>query len=195
MSLDQFLADYGYLAVAVGCFLEGETILVLGGFAAHRGYLDLPLVMLAAFAGSLIGDQLYFGIGRRYGSRMLRRWPRLQATATQVESRLGRHRDTFIAGFRFLYGLRTISPFVIGMTSVSTARYTVLNTAGAAVWAVSVAYLGYLFGHGVEVFLGDVKKYELLLFAAIAALGIMAWLVHRIRARHGARSATPDQPR
>jgi membrane protein DedA with SNARE-associated domain len=40
MTLESILDPYGYLAVLVGTFLEGETILVLGGFAAHRGYLQ-----------------------------------------------------------------------------------------------------------------------------------------------------------
>ena len=49
MTLESIVDTYGYLAVLLGTFLEGETILVLGGFAAHRGYLALPWVIVAAF--------------------------------------------------------------------------------------------------------------------------------------------------
>ena len=49
----QLIQSYGYWAILAGTFLEGETILVLAGFAAHLGYLQLPWVILAAFAGSL----------------------------------------------------------------------------------------------------------------------------------------------
>jgi membrane protein DedA with SNARE-associated domain len=52
--------------ILVGAFLEGETLLVIAGFLAHRGYLGLPFVIAAAFAGTLAGDQLYFHIGRMY---------------------------------------------------------------------------------------------------------------------------------
>ena len=72
MSLETMIATYGYGAVLVGTFLEGETVVLLGGFAAHRGYLDLPWVIAVAFAGSLLGDQLYFYLGRRHSARILR---------------------------------------------------------------------------------------------------------------------------
>lgn len=65
MTIADFLSHYGYLALLIGTFLEGETILVLGGLAAHQGYLDLAGVILAAFAGSLMGDQFFFLLGRR----------------------------------------------------------------------------------------------------------------------------------
>ena len=58
MSLEHLIDAYGYLAILAGTFLEGETILILGGVAAKLGYLDLPWVIVCGFTGSLIGDQL-----------------------------------------------------------------------------------------------------------------------------------------
>ena len=71
MSLESLIDTYGYLAILVGTFFEGETVLVLGGFAAHRGYLDLPGVILAAFVGTLLGDQLFFVLGRWHSEKIL----------------------------------------------------------------------------------------------------------------------------
>ncbi|MEO6593688.1 MAG: DedA family protein [Planctomycetota bacterium] len=183
MSIDQFLADYGYVAIVIGCFLEGETLLVLGGFAAHAGYLNLPTVMLAGFGGGVFGDQLYFYLGRHYGPRMLARRPHWQAAVARVEARLARHRDLFIVGFRFVYGLRVVSPLVISLTAVSTLRYTMLNVLGGVVWAVSIALLGYLFGHAMQTFVADFQSYELQALAVIAALGVLFLVVRRSRAR------------
>ena len=53
MSTEELIQRFGYAAIIVGTFLEGETILVIGGFAAYRGYLSLPLVMVCALLGSL----------------------------------------------------------------------------------------------------------------------------------------------
>ena len=75
MNLAGLLATYGYLAVAVGTFLEGETILLMAGFAAHCGYLDLSKVILVAFVAGFLGDQFYFFLGQRYGDRILARFP------------------------------------------------------------------------------------------------------------------------
>ncbi|MBW2474086.1 MAG: hypothetical protein JRE56_05770 [Deltaproteobacteria bacterium] len=54
--MESYIEHFGYLAILIGTFLEGETILILGGFAAHRGYLDLSLVIISAFIGTVFGD-------------------------------------------------------------------------------------------------------------------------------------------
>jgi len=178
LSLAELLDSYGYLALVVGTFLEGETVLVLAGFAAHSGYLSLPLVILAAFAGSFLGDQLFFQIGRRKGEAFLKRRVTWTPKVERVQGLIERHHLPFILGFRFLYGLRTVSPFAIGMSDVPTRRYLVLNLIGAAVWAAAVACLGYYLGEAAEALLGQIRRYELAIFAAIAVLGTVLWGVH-----------------
>ena len=70
MSIEILIQKFGYLAIFIGAFLEGETILIVGGFAAHRGYLLLPYVIFSAFLGTLFGDQLFFFIGRFKGKQL-----------------------------------------------------------------------------------------------------------------------------
>jgi len=83
-----------------------------------------------------------------------------------------------ILSFRFLYGLRTVAPFVIGMSPVSVKKFISLNAAGALVWAVAVGSGGYLFGHALEIFVGKIKHYEVQVFTMIALLGLLVWTVH-----------------
>jgi membrane protein DedA with SNARE-associated domain len=71
VSLPQLLSNYGYLTVFVGSLLDGETILLLAGFAARQGYLTLHWIVLPAICGGTIGDQVYFFLGRRYGGTLL----------------------------------------------------------------------------------------------------------------------------
>lgn len=73
--LEPLLKTYGYWAILIGTFAEGETILILGGFAAKLGYLALPWVILSAFVGSLCGDQLFFYLGRTHSRWFLARRP------------------------------------------------------------------------------------------------------------------------
>ena len=67
VSLEELVRNYGYIIIVIGTFLEGETILVVAGFLAYSGYLQLPFVILAGFAGTFAGDQLYFYLGRYQG--------------------------------------------------------------------------------------------------------------------------------
>jgi len=178
MNLQSVIDTYGYLAILVGTFLEGETILVLGGFAAHRGYLHLPWVVLAAFIGSLMGDQLFFFLGRWHSQTVLAKRPSWRGRVEKAQKLIGRYRIPFILVFRFLYGLRTVAPFVIGTSNVPVPLFVFLNAIGAMVWAIAVGTGGYLFGNALEVFIGDVKHYELQAFGAIAALGAVIWILY-----------------
>lgn len=71
------LQTHGYWVLALGCLLEGESLLVLAGFAAHRGLLDPAAVVTIAAAAGFAGDQVFFWLGRRYGEAQLARWPPL----------------------------------------------------------------------------------------------------------------------
>lgn len=180
------IARYGYLAIVVGTFLEGETILVLGGFAAHRGLLWLPGVMVAAFAGSLASDQLFFFLGRWRGDAWLARRPAWNPGVDRVRVLVQRYDTTLILSFRFLYGLRNVTPFALGMTRVSALRFAILNSVGAAVWAVAVALLGWFVGSAATQMLGHLEHYELHIAAAIVAAGTALWLWRRLRTAPGA---------
>ena len=65
MTLTELVAQYGYLAVFAGAFLEGETVLILAGFAAHQGYLSFFWVVALAMCAGTLGDQTCFFLGRR----------------------------------------------------------------------------------------------------------------------------------
>lgn len=184
MPLETFLQTYGYWVLLIGTFFEGETVLVIGGFAAHRGYLSLPLVILAAFAGTLAGDQLFFFIGRKKGKPFLDKRPSWKPNIEKAHNLLDRYQALLIPGFRFLYGMRTVTPFVIGMSRVKTATFIVLNAIGALVWAVVFGTGGYLFGAALEVFLKDVKRYELLAFLGISLAGCAVWTIRFYRNKH-----------
>jgi membrane protein DedA with SNARE-associated domain len=183
MDLQSLIETYGYVAILIGTFLEGETILVLGGFAAHQGYLVLPWVVLAAFAGSLFGDQLFFYLGRKHSQVVLSKPPAWKKKVDKVHKMLDRFQTPMILSFRFLYGLRTVSPFVIGMSPVSVKKFILLNAAGALIWAAAVGSGGYLFGHTLEVFIGKIKSYEIYIMGSVAIVGLLIWIFHFYRRR------------
>lgn len=189
--IESLIERYGYLAILVGTFLEGETILVLGGFAAHRGLLHLPGVIIAAFVGSVLSDQLFFFLGRRHGAALLAKRPKWQAGVARVRGLIDRHSTLLILVFRFLYGLRNVTPFALGMSNVPTARFVALNAVGAAVWAVAIAVLGWSVGEAAKQVLGHVQRYERALAGGIVLVGLLLWLWHRFRARRRGDAAEP----
>jgi len=183
MTFASFLLSYGYIAVFIGTFLEGETILVMAGFAAHSGYLNLYWVIGIAIIGSFLGDQLFFYLGARFGWRILNRFPTLKPRADRVHVLLDRYHLPLILGVRFMYGLRIVGPLVIGMSSVNWLRFFVLNLLGAIVWAWLIGGAGYLFGHALELMLADLQHYEEMFLMLIVLAGMAVWLGYRWRNR------------
>lgn len=182
MDLQGVVNTYGYVIVIVGTFFEGETFLIMGGIAAKLGYLKLPWVMLAAFGGSLCGDQVGFYVGRRYGPGILARKPHWQAKTQYVHEVFHRFEIPVLLGFRFVYGLRWATPFALGVEKlVSPWKFLIYNTISAALWAIIISSLGFALGRGAELVLGDIKHYELELVAVVAGLGVIVWLWRKVR--------------
>lgn len=180
MNLPDLIETYGYAAVFLGALVEGETVLLLAGFAAHRGYLSLPGVMMAAFLGGVAGDQLFFHLGRHFGPRLPERFPRLRSRLEQVNARLRRHAIPLVLGMRFLYGLRTAGPAAVGMSGFSPWRFLALNLVGALAWAAAITGTGYLFGRTLEWLSADLRHYEIDAAAGLALAGLIAlWLRRR----------------
>ncbi|MGZ5157616.1 MAG: DedA family protein [Caldimonas sp.] len=183
MALADLLSHYGYLALFAGCLLEGETLLLLAGIAAHSGYLSLPVVVVVAFVGGTLGDQICFFLGRRYGEWLLGRWPHYEVPAARVRRLIERHSAWLIVGVRFMYGLRLIGPVVIGMSDVPAWRFAVFNMIGAAIWALAVAGAGYLFGHAIEWFLVNLELLEKWALVGLLAVVVMLLTVRWFRSR------------
>jgi membrane protein DedA with SNARE-associated domain len=192
MTLQSLVEHYGYLAIFVGTFLEGETILVLAGFLAHRGYLILEWVIFFAFIGTYAGDQLFFYIGRWKGDAILAKRLHWQLRSRRVFELLQRHQILVIVGFRFIYGLRTVTPFVIGMSGVRPLRFLMLNGLGAGIWAIAIGVLGYLLGQTIALVLEHVKRYELAVLVTVLILVGMYWTYRWLREHRQIKATRRD---
>ena len=181
MNLSDLIDSYGYWAVFGWTFIEGESLLALAGLAAQQGWLEFHWVIAAAIAGSFLGDQIWFFLGRTQGAKLLARYPQYAPKVTRAHELLERYQTPLILAVRFLYGLRAVLPFVIGMSRISTLKFQALNFAGAVIWSATIASAGYLFGNAVEYMLGDIHKYEKYVLAAVALVFLIVWWASRRR--------------
>ena len=183
MDFTSLLETYGYWAVLVGTFFEGETVLILAGLAAKLGYLRLTGVIMIAVLGSFAGDQFFFFLGRRQRiPKFILRggWP---ARINKAQGLLERHQTLLILGSRFLYGMRMAIPYAIGTSKIKAQKFILLNLASALIWSSLVAILGYLFGATMEIFIADIKKYELIIMASLIVLWVSIWIFILFRQR------------
>lgn len=181
---------YGYLAVAIGCFFEGEIALFLGALAVQQEILWFPGVLGAGLVGTVIGDNIWFYLGRHLGQPFIARHPRWQRRAAYAGRLLDRYGAAFIVGLRFFYGLRSVTPFVIGTARVSRIKFFLCDLLGTLIWLATIGTLVFFLGAAVDEALEAFQSRRgmtvaivagLAVFSALAAL--MAW---RIRLAHRA---------
>lgn len=181
MNLAALIAQFGLAAVFAGALFEGETILLLAGYAAHRGYLDFWAVVAVAATAAVLGDQFWFWLGRRHVGRLLARHPSLHLRAQRALALIERHPRASILAMRFLWGLRTALPVAVGMSRVRWQTFLLLNLLSALVWAPLVAGLGYGLGGLIATHAAAFHRYEHWGMALVVAVAVAG---HAL-ARHG----------
>lgn len=177
MSLSALLEHYGYLAVFVGTFVEGESMLLLGGYAAHMGYLSLPWVFAAAYVAAVASDQLYFRLGRRFGHQLLVRRPRLRSKVAIALMIVERHGTLSVFATRFLWGFRIALPVAIGMSSMPAHRYLALNLVAGALWSTVVGSIGFGSAQLLSFAIADLQRYEHQIIVALVLLALAVLLL------------------
>jgi membrane protein DedA with SNARE-associated domain len=186
MDLSALIAQYGLLAVYVGACLEGETVLLLAGAAAHLGLLDIRTVIAVAALGAFTGDSFFYFFGRRLGPRLTQRYAWLARFVPRVDRLIERWRWGAVIAVRFMYGMRMAGPMLIGAGSMTPGAFLAANAVGALLWATVIGSLGHAAGGAIEPLLAHVAGAEKFLVAAVVLVGVAAFIVRR-RRRSGTR--------
>lgn len=197
--MEELVSTYGYPAIVAGTFLEGETVVLVAGYLASRHYLALGYVAICAFLGTWAGDTACYFIGRRWGDRLLEKRPAWRPAAERALRLLRRHHTVFILCFRFIYGIRSVSPFAIGMSGVSPLRFILLNMLASAIWAIVFSTGGYMLGSVLERMIGHVEHYETYFIAVVVGIAMLVSATHlliirRRRHRMAVQRAQPKRP-
>ena len=179
MSPELLLHKYGYFAVFIGTFLEGETILVMAGFFAERGYLDIYTVAAVAAVGAYLGHLFWFWLGRRYGVKLLDRFPKMKNHFGRGVRLFERYGALAIIITQWLYGLRITCAVVIGISRISTIKFLVYEAISCLLWSITIAAAGFYFGFAVEKILGKAAHIEKYGLALLLIAGVGFWLWHR----------------
>ena len=183
------LQTYGYWAILLGTFLEGETIVILAGVLVASGQMSFEGVAACAFLGSSLSDQLMFSLGKYKGNSILARFPKLDRKRERVSKLLQKYDTYLILGFRFVYGIRNVTPIVLGLSNLCHWRFLIFNLIGALIWAVSFTAAGYYFGHAIDQIL---RIFGLsVLFGVVGVAVLAAVILYFIRRRKGATGVTP----
>lgn len=152
----------GYLGIAaivftesgllIGLVLPGDSLLFTAGFLASQGYLDIGILIIVAFSMAVLGDNVGYWLGRRFGPSVFSRHDSLlldPAHITRAENFFARHGMKTIVLARFFPVIRTIAPVLAGVGSMHWPTFMRYNILGAVVWGIGVPSVGYWLGSSI----------------------------------------------
>lgn len=182
MELDwtSLLQNYGYLAVFIGSFFEGETVLLLGSFAAHQNILNIWWLVLTATVGAFIGDQFYYHVGSKFGHNFIAKHPKLANKFNQASSFIEKHPTITILCMRFAWGLRTVIPISFGIKKYNYLHYFVINIFASFIWAMVIIFIGVQITHLIHQLWGSIFHTHLTIVTICTIVIILLILFYKI---------------
>jgi membrane-associated protein len=182
-----------FLMSAIDAFfplVPSETLVITGGVLASSGDLSLPLVILSASLGAIVGDNISYGLGTLLGERTIKRWFRSERSRRAfewAEHQLETRGGYLIIVARFVPGGRTAVTFSSGYVhAMRWRRFIFWDVIAGVIWGSYAALLGYVGGKQFE---EEPWKGLILAFVVAVAVGGVVELVRHWRARRAARAS------
>lgn len=179
--MEKFLDEYGYIALLIGTFFEGETAILIASSLIYRGFFEFPYTVFVGFAGSFISDWIYFTIGRLNGKYFIDKRPALKDKVAPIQHFFHTHRMQILFTYRFLYGFRVIIPIVIGMSRIKPIQYLFYSFVSGIMWASTVGSAGYMLGRYLNIKTDMFEKNILYIMVGFACFGaIIGYMIKKI---------------
>lgn len=197
-TLTDFFSNYGYWVVFFGVMLEnagipipGETVLLFAGFLAYHGKIDLLASILVAIAGATCGDSMGFAVGylggRGFVDKYIRRFPLMAKSFDHSQSLFLKYGQWAVFTGRFIAGLRMFAGILAGLFRMPYRRFLVFNFSGAAAWAITITYVGFLFGNSWELVQEHLVEVDAIVTAAVV-LAVLIGVISYFLKKRGQRS-------
>jgi len=187
------------LACGLGVPLPEDISLILGGFLAHKGAANLPIMMVVGFVGILAGDSLifYFGrrLGRKVGTKPTGFFARIitPEKRAKVEGLFAIHGQKIVMIARFMPGVRAVTYFTAGSVGMPYWRFIFWDGLAALLSAPVFVFLGYHFGSELDKLIGTLKDSQYIVMGSLVVLGGAFYLWRRRKAAKAkAQAAAAD---
>lgn len=192
------LAAYGFVFIIIFVetgvvffpFLPGDSLLFASGFFAHNGGFNLFVLLGAAWAAAILGDQCNFMIGHFLGRRIIESGKVKAMTPERMkksEDFLDKWGRLAIFLGRFFPFIRTFVPFIAGMGGMKWHHFVIFNVLGGITWSTLFTLLGYFFG-GIPA----VQEHFELVIVGIILVSVIPAVVGALKAKFGKKAPTAE---
>lgn len=170
----------------IGFFLPGDSLLFTSGFLASQDVLNIQLLILGAFICAVVGDNVGYATGYKFGRRLFRKedsWLFHKKHLIKAQKFYDKHGKKTIVLARFMPIVRTFAPIVAGIGSMRYRTFMSYNLIGGFLWTFGITLLGYFLGRVIP----DVDKYLLPIVLVIVVVSIAPSIFHLYQERKADR--------
>lgn len=196
--LENIVRHYGAFAVtpilaieAIGAPVPGESLLIFASVLAGRGEMSLPALLIFAWVGSVIGDNLGFLIGRKLGRKTVLRYGAKVGLTNErfskIEITYVRYGSATVLFARFFSILRQLNGIVAGILGMSWWRFVLFDAVGAALWVAVWVFLPAYFSEHLA-FIVTLAHHKIVVVSFLIAVGlilVVAFFIRRMRETGG----------
>jgi len=150
--------DAAYSLIFAYAASHSLLLTLFAGYVAHSGALSFSTLIVVVWFGSFTGDVIRFWIGRRYGTRWLGPFPRLQRTVQIVARLVDRYYVWLILFHRYPHGIRGVAGFAYGTSQLPWSTFLAFNFIAAGLWSCAIVSAGYAFGQVSEKLMSDASS-------------------------------------
>ena len=176
-----------YIGIFFGIFVEGEMIMISSVIAAHHGYLNLWIVVAIGIAGTYASDSFYFFLGRKRGKAWIEKSDRFKDKAVVLDEKIEKYPLLIFLVYRFMYGFRTVTPLVIGVSKTKTGKFLLLAGISTLIWAAAYCTIGYVFGEVIKSKLHHIENIEKYIIGGLVLVAILLFSGRFLIKRHKRR--------
>lgn len=147
-----FFAALLETTVGVGLFLPGSTIILFLGALSARGYLDIGDLIWFAVVGAILGDNINYFLGKRYGARWIEKgfWLFNSNQIEKTRNFMEAHGAKSVFLGRFIPSVKEIVPFIAGSVKMDQKTFMFWNVLGAVGWGFEWVLAGFLFAQSLN---------------------------------------------
>ncbi len=177
--IEEFIRDYGLIAVFIGVAFEGDATMILSGVASHLRLLGFNSVIVIGAVGAWVGDTIWYFIGRFAGNYFFRKTD-MRYPTEKMQAYTGKFGVWSIFASRFVYGTRILTMAFWGYHRLPFIKFAIVEIVACSMWAIILGGVGYSFSKSAEVLIGRVRSIEIWLLMSIITVIIIVATIHFI---------------
>ncbi len=167
------LSEYGLWIVFFGMIVEGTAVILLSGVLCHLGLLPCEETLIVAILGAIIGDQIWFYIGKNYAHRVLSKYPLLNDKVEALKKKAETKSKWLAMTSRFIYGGAIAIPLVLGTQHYEHKKFTLFDTIGVSLASIIGLSIGYMLSSSLQKVTSEITQIEHFMLLLVIIVAIM----------------------